>query len=319
MFLKSALLSLVLISSQAAWGLHAEKSVSLIGGENWQTVEVDLTQIAKLDVLFVIDDSGSMGLYQQQLAVAAPQMAQFLATYADVNAGVVTSSMANYNYKLPSGGHLIAPPVNSLQSDFVPKLSSAVQVGTSGDATEKPLETLFNAVSAPYLTTSNVGLIRSEADLMVVILTDTDDQGAIKPIDVADRLRALKPNNTIHTLASYADNTTCIGENFNIGNIDSFVTDINGVRFNLCGDLVTTFTSLLPATNFAALKKINITPSNGGTVDVSSIVVHLGVTKLISGDAQFGWTYDAANNVVLIGDQVSFGTNTKITVEYKLL
>lgn len=155
-----------------------------------------------VDVLFVIDDSGSMSDKQQALAAAFPSFAktmkQKLSNAVSYHVGVVTSDDYTSN---PAGcrsiGDLVVKTGGPLSSNqacgpfsgnaFIdgadPQLDAKFQcvakVGSGGSDNEKVMRGLLNAVdparNAPGKC--NAGFARADSLLIVVIIADEDDAG----------------------------------------------------------------------------------------------------------------------------------------------
>lgn len=155
-----------------------------------------------VDVLFAIDDSGSMGDKQQALAAAFPgfakTMREKLSNAVSYHVGVVTSD--NY-YKNVAGcqdiGDLVVKTGGPLSSNATcgpfggknyldgtdPDLNTHFQcvakVGAGGDDNERIMRGLLNAVdpkrNAPGKC--NAGFARPDSLLIIVLIADEDDAG----------------------------------------------------------------------------------------------------------------------------------------------
>src|SRR5688572_15379707 len=174
-------------------------------------VEVETEQNLKdqVDILFVIDDSGSMAPKQDQLRQRFPDLVKSLDTLAaagnkaSYHIGVVTSDLGapglscgkNRGAKLqplgaeapigcqgPVGANYIEydqrngttnlPPGQDLPTTF----SCMASVGDQGCGFEFTLEAAYRALHDPI--PENAGFLRPTAILVVVFLTDEDDCSA---------------------------------------------------------------------------------------------------------------------------------------------
>jgi len=168
------------------------------GGGNGGDDETDACK--KVDLLFVIDNSGSMADEQQNLVASFPgfiaEMQTQLATTEGYNIGVTTSDAYFYNDPaciqegalvrqtggVDSSNQVCAPYASgaghmSEADDLTAKFSCAAQVGTGGDGNERPMQTLQVALT-PALNAPgacNDGFIREDALLVLVIITDEED------------------------------------------------------------------------------------------------------------------------------------------------
>ena len=164
----------------------------------------------KLDILFVIDNSGSM---KEEQASVARELLAFIdelkrggGVSGDFHVGVITTSIYQqasidgvlYKKDYPEqSGRL--QPVPELKPDgtFVPgtgterlllgtdpnlieKFGRLVQVGISGSGQETPFEAARLALSPPLMEKplsegGNLGFLRDRARLLVVVVTDEED------------------------------------------------------------------------------------------------------------------------------------------------
>ncbi len=148
----------------------------------------------KVDILFIIDDSGSMSSAQDKLAqniqlfTSAMEKNQFL----DYQVGVISSSIGS-SYPTRSG-KLIGgiPLVTRKTPNGISVLPNNISsVGTSGDATEK----IFDPVQATVDPSLNLnpGFFRSDAFFVLIVITDAEDQSLnFSGFKVHDMLVSLK-------------------------------------------------------------------------------------------------------------------------------
>jgi hypothetical protein len=153
----------------------------------------------KVDLLFVIDNSGSMEDEQSNLVASFPGFIEAMqTTLSDTqgyHVGVISSDLYTGDFSCAEEGALITrtngegssnadcAPYSSGQrfmteaDDLADKFACAAQVGISGDGDERPMQTMLAAVSddmgAPGAC--NEGFVRDDALLVVVIITDEED------------------------------------------------------------------------------------------------------------------------------------------------
>ena len=144
----------------------------------------------QVDILFVVDDSGSMGTHQTNLANGIRTFVDNLDSNSllEYHFGVITSSDDFSSTRNSGGGNLAGfPPfVDKNTPDGLLKLQENLMVGTSGDATEIFLDVIRMAHS-PNLTQPggrNSGFFRRNAYLAIIFLTDSDDQGNMSAQDL---------------------------------------------------------------------------------------------------------------------------------------
>lgn len=137
-------------------------------------VEVfDVPERVAVDILFVIDNSGSM---QDDQELLAANFGDFIAAALvdfdlDVQIGVTTTDVISLD---SAAGTLIgSPPI--LSKDDANALAARVLVGIEGTGLELGLEAMRLALEVP----ENAGFIRSSAALAIIFVTDEDDAGAL--------------------------------------------------------------------------------------------------------------------------------------------
>lgn len=158
-------------------------------------------QCKKVDILFVIDDSGSMGDNQKSLIASFPGfisgMKKRLKSAQDYHIGVVSSD--DYYYNVPGctgignlitktggpessnkscgpfdgGGHYLSSSDTMLE----PRFACAAQVGAGGSDDERMARALLEAVNPKNAEKGkcNEGFLRPDSLLVVVMITDEDD------------------------------------------------------------------------------------------------------------------------------------------------
>jgi hypothetical protein len=155
-------------------------------------------QCRKMDLIFVVDDSGSMAEEQANLGTNFPMFATLLNSYMistgetlDYRAAVTTTGVT------ASGTQVLPPPfsmsipfsqsgmdgrfrqvsgmtrpwVERTDPNMATTFTQAANVGTSGPGLEMPLR----AVELAIQSSTNPSFLRQDALLGVVILTDEDD------------------------------------------------------------------------------------------------------------------------------------------------
>ena len=186
-------------------------AIAQFGDDNASQCEVFTPGNARVDFLFVVDDSCSMASSQNALAAAGTQMAQQLANSSlDWRIGLVTSSYAaggtatNNNNNSLRGftrnvdqfrawltqnsacammrcSNVMPTPPNTMGPACNPTgANGGCWVGTGGSGTERLLESTARAVQnlTPSTMMEQADRLRAGAQLVVVIMGDADDQSA---------------------------------------------------------------------------------------------------------------------------------------------
>lgn len=180
---------------------------------------------ARIDTLFVVDNSGSMFAKQERLAAALPRYLQTLdAAKVDSRMGVVTTDLdtpsgersglvlATFSSAAPfvltnnntsacmdSGrAHAcVQAAISDASAPYDMRLSAlrtAVGQGTCGSGTEKGIDAIAAALAKRTAGACNEGFFRDDARLVVIILSDEEDSAATPVADALAQLRTLVPD-----------------------------------------------------------------------------------------------------------------------------
>jgi hypothetical protein len=302
----------------------------------------------QLDVLFVVDNSGSMKTSQTNLAQNFPSFINYFknkgydfkiavtttdAFYGDqfINEGCSICNLQQTQFRASadaSGG----TPVRVLDNttpDLEHIFSANVQVGINGSGDERA----FSSFKAALNSSLNTGFHRSSAYLSVIIVSDSDDFSQAN-FDQDETYT----NPDLHTVQSYVDylkaftnngtpsadfsvstigvlDTACknqLNQEKKIGTRYMELSDLTGgTKNSLCSpfDSVLNNISTQIAGNVQAQFQLSRTPV------VSSIRVIIDGT-LIPQDAVNGWTYDAVNKIVTVHGTYSPEAGANIVINF---
>lgn len=171
------------------------------------TTDASEQRCQKMDVLFVIDNSGSMGQEQTNLIANFPAFINVLnASGLDYRVAVTTTGR-NYSYTMttPIGGSLpmsqsggdngtmLQPAACSMTKRWIDKndpdpsatFSCVANVGTGGPSDEMPLSAMRDAFEERMADGTNAGFRRTDALLAVVLLTDEEDCSYEQPVTLS--------------------------------------------------------------------------------------------------------------------------------------
>jgi hypothetical protein len=146
----------------------------------------------KMDILFVIDNSGSMQEEQQNLAANFPRFIEVLDAFQgeglDYRVGITTTAFPTEVLGIPLGGgeegallkdaSMTHPWLSRGEANVAETFTKIATVGTEGSGQEQPLRAANAAVSERVADGTNAGFLRDDALLALVFLTDEDDQSA---------------------------------------------------------------------------------------------------------------------------------------------
>lgn len=196
----------MLMAVALGWGLACNSPVEQPGSTVPGKCQAQTPVIAaqKTDILFVIDNSGSMAEEQAGIATELPAFVAELreggGVTQDFRVGVITTSVyrraffnnrEDYREYPEESGRLRPVPmagggvsterfIESSDPELLEKFKRLVQQGTSGSGQESPFEAVRLAVASPVATQplaegGNEGFLRDGARLLVVVVTDEED------------------------------------------------------------------------------------------------------------------------------------------------
>jgi hypothetical protein len=308
---------LSLATAKTAWAYNIQK----VSGSLQITIDPKETFVAQkvVDVLFVVDDSASMSHHQAALADYTNTLANQLRGL-NIHAGVITTDDTTYN---PEVG--IIKWVDNKSPDWVNQLKKNLMPGTNGSSMEAPFRSVTKAMTEPLLS-KNAGFFRADADLVIVLLTDADDQSVITVADFQKFLINFKGDAAkigFHGLivpTGIPNRDQCTMEDPTSVRIEETINFFKGIEASLCD----------PASMVRGIQDIGqdiIDRAHGATVslftlpmtpDLSTMRITFG-NPLIAGDAEYGWIYLSSTKQIQFGSLINWGSQpdgTPIVINY---
>ena len=270
------------------------------------------------DILFIVDDSGSMGDEQQTLADSFADFAAYLtAQNVSYQVGVTTTDIDGFTGE---AGKLVGNPkiITPTTPNAAAKFAANANVGTDGSGTEQGLEAARLALTPPNVTGANAGFLRQAAKLFLIFVSDEEDQspdgnGTQAPAYFANAYRNIKNNDpnllTVSAIAGDVPNgcaTAAAGERYK-----AVVDDIGGVWGTIC------------TTNFGpTLHNIGVEAAQlQATFYLSREPVVASIVVRVNGVVQPAsyWTYNpGSNSITFIPAQIPDPGET-VTIEYDVV
>lgn len=253
----------------------------------------------KVDILFVVDNSTSMGQHQQRLAARVPDMIQTLNTLGmDYHVAVTSTTMTTNSSSYPMTRQLLGSP-KYLTSSNINLLSNRLLVGESGSDLERGLDALVFTTGA-YADAQAPGFIRKDALFVAIFLGDEDDQssefGRSGSSDFVDYMNQFKPpfpeggQAWIANFIGSLQNSNCdnLGGAVSVGfNYLRLVDYSSGVKESICaGDLS------VAVSNIKARIVDQLTAFRLKTQPLKSSIRVAVSGRLINEDAINGWTLE---------------------------
>lgn len=277
-----------------------------------------------VDILFVIDNSGSMGDHQANLSKNIDSFIQVIAQnkVLDYHIGVVTSDMDDPRQSGRLWGRSVRF-VTPTTPNMIGVLRSNLQPGTSGSGVEALFDPIQAALTKPLVDTVNDGFYRENAHLALVFITDAEDQGALLPGDLWTFLLGLKKGDR-DKLLSYAalvpvGDMKCPldeGGNYSYKVFDFILNFASGKWFDLCSadygkklaDIALDLKTKVESTIYLKRRPI-----------INTIEVRYG-TLLVPNDPRVGWTYEIGRNALLLGPEIDYASQqpgTQLEINFK--
>lgn len=274
---------------------------------------------AETDILFVVDNSGSMQPHQAKMAQNIPMLAQIIADRGVTTHAAVLSTDMDGTYSAGPDQGQFRQILRSSEADFKYKLADAVMLGTFGSPNEKHFEAVKTALTSPLLEGQNAGFIRPNAHLTIIVLTDAEDQSAITGPELKLFLNDFKGAGRVSIFAfmSPSFDTNCDKDDRNPIKLEAFVTDMGGEVFNICQS---DWRAPMISIGEKMVKEILRTIQLPTEPVMSTIEVRYGSKTLTGGDLRRGWVYDQSNQSIIIGDLFDFsGQDSATELEIKFV
>jgi hypothetical protein len=268
-----------------------------------------------VDILMVVDDSGSMNDHQANLAKNIDLFTKAIEAneILDYHIGVVTTSMGGYGSS-NCCGKLVGFPsfVTKHTPSGAKALANNLRVGTGGDVRETVFAPSIEALTEPLVSGVNAGFYRKDAYLGLVFITDAEDQSDYLPLQALSILQSLKPRSDMvisYGVISPVKDSSCGRDQVSepAVKIEEFVNLSGGFTFSLCAP---DFGERLAGIADDLMERVSRWLPLSTPPVVSSIEVKYGA-QIIPMDLETGWWYDSqrvalvlARGLVLDTDQV---------------
>lgn len=313
---RGSLAVLVLVGCSVENGFHAPHATDVF----YQVPNDDV------DILFVVDESGSM--HDEQLALAAgfdAFLAELEQSETNYQIGIVSTSQDSGK---PNSGQLVGdPPFLTPKDDTSALFQERVLLGVAGSDKEKGLVAAVNAL------TQNPGFVRYGASLVVVFVTDEDDcsdDGALDgkaaiscyqqreqlvPVTtMVDRIRGLKPGGEVVRLGGILGplDWSC-PDAFPGTRYARAIVEAGGSIGKICDADWTPVLSSLGVVAVGILEQFELAQA----ADAETIEVFVDDEPVPQDDVN-GWTYDWQTTMVTFHGDAIPPRDSEIRVEYEV-
>lgn len=271
-------------------------------------------EAAPVDVLWVIDNSSSMGQEQARVQAGITSFFSYFSTFGlDYHMGVITTDIVNPVYS----GRLVGSPTYIDTSTASPEaeLAEAIAVGTEDMGDESGLAALELALTDPVLSAENAGFVREPAQLVVIFLSDEPEQSTQDATHYVDFLATVKADPADLMVSAIVGDygtgcsTKCDGAASDAQPGDKYLDVVDaydGVSGSICTcDLAPTLDEIgLAATRYIRSFTLTQLPTDSTRISV-----------YVDGDlVEEGWSYVSESNEILFDEPPTSGS--EIVVNY---
>lgn len=199
-----------------------------------------------IDILLVVDNSGSMANYQTKLGQNfSAFISWFVEGNVDYQIAVTTTDDGNDSaIPNPARGRFVGPIIDaSMDPTSADSLfRSEVAVGTSGSPMECGLKAAHLALTdANLLATDNAGFLRDDADLSIVFVSDEEDSSSWPVNDYINaffEVKGHRDRNVFNASAlTVTDETPCTTEQAAYSTPGTRYVDVASQTHGLIGNL----------------------------------------------------------------------------------
>ncbi len=285
-----------------------------------QTDEITQVTIPAVDVLWVIDNSGSMSEEQRALRENFTSFMQYFTDSGlDYHVGVVSTDMDNRKESgklIDDSSHSGRYIDSSMSGDeAIASFRDRADLGTNGSSDERGKDAAFAALTTEADRT-NVGFYRPDASLSVVVISDELDYSRISVTEFVNWMLDLKPKEGMASFSSIVGltNNDCMEAEKGTGYLET-TAQVGGIKASICdSDWSGVLTEL--GLQAAGLKRefyLSLRPVEE-TIAVS-VTTDGDEESFDQGD---DWTYDPARNsitfVAYVPDPLSV-----VNIDYEVL
>jgi len=277
----------------------------------------------KVDVLWVVDNSGSMHEEQEALAANFSGFIGWAQTLGvDYHIGVTSTDMdaETHSGRLQGTIRVIDPQTPNPTEVF----GDNVRLGTEGSYNEMGLAASHAALSPPLINGYNAGFLREDAKLTVIYVSDEEDQSPAAVEFYVQYFLNLKGTREWVTLSAICGDLPDGCDDPNMGSATpapryhEVLTGTGGAFHSICQTDWSGLMTDLGEDAFAPIRTFPLSrPADPATIEVtvdSTPVPEAGIPN-----GPNGWTYIEQTNAVWFGENVLPPNGSIVRVTYTAL
>ena len=278
-------------AEQSAEGIYAA-----VFEETFKQDEID-----SVDILFVVDNSCSMGGQQTQLSNNFDTfMSVFQSSGIDYNIGFITTDSEEMV------GNLITTTTTDPVTEVVQIIDS---MGTGGSATEKGMDNAYDALQTGGDFGPGSAFWRNDAKLIIIFVSDEDDSSSTTPTTFKTYVVAVKGTAdyaSAHAVAGdYPGGCTANGGAAEGYEYYTVVSYLNGTFLSICAD--DWGTPLETLANDSILKN---------TFTLTELAIEDTLYVEVNGVQSANWTYDSTTNSISFNEGYTPAAGSTIYISY---
>ena len=281
-----------------------------------------------VDILFVVDDSGSMMDHQANLAKNIQLFTQGIMSnqILDYHIGVTSSNMDSDPYQPRAGygwkGELngVTKYVSRTTPNGQAELERNLLIGTDGSGSEEFFTPVRTALTPPMASGANRGFYRQDAYLAVIFLTDTDDQSDLSSSDFYRFLLNLKGGDA-SKIITYGVYIPTVDRACNRSGeeppkkLEEFFQLSKAQTLGLCD---ADYGMKLAELGADLVRRVGSVLYLSRPPQPDTIYVTFG-SQVLPNDPVKGWVYDPVRNALVFGDDIDLlpePTGTQVDVDF---
>ncbi len=262
----------------------------------------------KLDILWIIDNSGSMSEEQAALGANFDAFIQdFITKDVDFKMGITTTdTTAGKDGLMVTGSDTKLTSAKAAQDParFLSDFNNLVKVGISGSGNEKGLQ-----ASEAFMTRYAASFIRPEAYLAVVILSDEEDQSPKTPIQYADVLKSYKASAGLVKVYSIVDKTLSNTGASGISTGFQRYADMSNATAGVVADIRDDFHQVLTEMGDSIINLLD-------SFALASAALPGSIEVFVDGQEVSNFTYDSASRSIKFDNGYLPPVGSEVKVKY---
>jgi len=265
---------------------------------NWKKdiFEKDSTPVS--DILFVIDNSGSMAEEQANMATNFDYFMNALtALSVDYHIAVITTDSPVFR----------GPIITNLNPDPISEFAYQVQAGTNGSSYEMGIEMAYLATKSGGQASPGSSFFRSAAYFSIIFISDEEDSSPKSHMDYLSHFQSLKAASNLivsHAIAGdypYGCSTATFGEGY----------------FELVNDMSGDFLSICSSSWGVGMESLAVQAAGTSTFVLSDQPIEDSISVSIDGvDISLGWIYDVSSNSIVFSSGYEPQEGQTVEVNY---